>query len=139
MIDLKPESDTVRLCPGRELMTSVRPLFPILPIFTFLHTIGTFMYLLRELQFDMARPRTACKQVPIHACLFSHLCMHCISPSKFVLVVAVIRHSSCKKGLFARISIRAGIGGRRAGKLVESERERQRCDGDVEATLLKNR
>lgn len=82
------------------------------------------MYLLRKFQVDMVGPRTASKQVPIRARLLDHLRMHRISPGVFILPVIVVCHGSCKKWLFARISVRADISGRGAGKFVEGEGER---------------
>lgn len=95
------------------------------------------IYLLRKLQVNVMSPRTALKQVPIRARLFYHLCVHCITPCVIILPVTVVRHRSCKKWLFARISFRAGIGGRGAGEFVKSERERKSCNGSVETALFR--
>ena len=82
------------------------------------------MDLLRKLQIDVMSPRTALEQVSIRARLFHHFRMHRIPPCVLILPIIVIRHGSCKKWLFGKISFRAGIGGRGAGKLVEGERKR---------------
>lgn len=86
----------------------------------------------------MMSPRTALEQVPVRARLFHHLRMHRIPPCVLVLPVIVIRYGPCEEWLFASFSFRAGIGGRGAGEFVESERERQSCDGGIETALSRN-
>lgn len=104
-------------------MTSVRPLFPLFRLAAS-QTQRTLIYLLGKLQLDMTSLRTVLKQVFVRARLFDHLRVHRISPGVFVLPVIVVRNGSCEKRLFARLSFRAGIGGRGAREFVESERER---------------
>lgn len=93
--------------------------------------------LLRKLQINMMSPWTALKQIPIRARLLHHLRVHRVTPCVVVLPVVVIRHGSCKKWLFARISFRAGVGGRGAGEFVESERERKSCNGGIKSALFR--
>ena len=85
----------------------------------------------------MMSPRTALKQVPIRTRLFHHLRVHRIPPCVLILPVVVIRHGSCEKWLFARIPFRARIGGRGTGEFVESEGERESCDGGIKTALFR--